>query len=240
VAVLYTQALADRATAWLARPLTNSPEGKRSAEGLLELATIWAAINQTGLPECLRQCQYSERAQAVRNYLTEFSRQLLFPDAMSDTPQSKYQIAPAFAGQSFVDEGLAAPVTAENLTDDAAEYFIKKGRSDAFILRSQAKEEPASEPGKTEPEGDTRDYAAELKTEQDAHTATTGKLQKEQEAHTKASDALKSEKEAHKTTKKDLSEVQKQLAAAQKQLAALADKAKDAAGDAASEADATK
>jgi hypothetical protein len=239
--VLYTQALADRATAWLARPLTASPEGKRSAEGLLELATIWAAINRTGLPECLRQCQYSERAQALRNYLVEFSRHPLFPDAMSETSQSKYQIAPAFAGQTFVDEGLSTPITAENLTDEAAEYFIKKGRKDAFILRSSTPAEDAAgdavaDDAAADDSKDSRDYAGELEAEQKAHTTTTGKLEKEQQAHTKANEALKSEKEAHKATKKDLAEVQKQLTEAQNQLAALAEKAQDAAGDSSAEA----
>jgi hypothetical protein len=234
--VLYTQDLAERATAWLARPLTASPEGKRSAEGLLELATIWAAINRTGLPECLRQCQYSERAQALRNYLVEFSRHPLFPDTMLETSQSKYQIAPDFAGQTFVDEGLSAPVTAENLTDEAAEYFIKKGRKDAFILRSSAPAEVAAGEAAAEGDENPRDYAGELEAEQKAHTTTTGKLEKEQQAHTKANEALKSEKEAHKATKKDLAEVQKQLTEAQNQLAALAEKAQDAAGDSSAEA----
>ncbi|MGI4819880.1 MAG: hypothetical protein ACRYFV_01605 [Janthinobacterium lividum] len=244
----YTQALLERATAYLARPLTAAPEGKRSAEGLLELATIWAAIHRCPLPECLRQCAYSERHASVAAYVRDFSSHSSFT-AMSETTQTKYQIAPAFAGQQFVHDDLAAPVTAENLTDETAEFFIKHGRKDAFILRAGAETKPeAGEVIAVEPESPLvpqADLEAEqsahattqaslkeyqdnygqaigsLKAEQEAHGKTTAKLEKETEAHTKANEALKSEKEAHKATKKDLSEVQKQLAEAQKQVADL-------------------
>ena len=213
--VLYSQELADRATAWLARPLTNSPEGKRSAEGLLELATIWAAINRTGLPECLRQCQYSERAATLRKYLTDFSH-FQAPELMQD---SKYQFAPAYRNESISDERYAKKVTADNLTDEDAEFLLKRGYNHVIIAKS----------------------AGETSSESTADTGIKSG------PDTKAADALKAEKEAHKAekkahaeTKKELSEVQKQLAEAQKQLADLADKAQQAAGEVAPDADATK
>jgi hypothetical protein len=201
VALAYTQALFERATVWLARPLTAGSEGRRSADGLLELATIWAAIHKAPLPECLRQCQYSERHASVAAYVRDFPR-LSLTSAMSETTetQSKYQIAPAFAGQQFVHEDLAAPVTAENLTDELAEFFIKKGRSDAFIKRGAVEAE-------AEPEGKPA-----------ADTKASDALKAEKEAH-------KAEKKAHSETKKELSEVQKQLAEATKQLADIAAKA---------------
>lgn len=235
--MLYSQALAERAQAWLSRPLTAGPEGKRSAEGLLELATVWAAIQRQPLPECIRQCQYSERHADVAAYVREFSR-LQNPATMSDTTTaSKYQLAPAYASQTFNHEDYNGTLTADNLTDEGAEFFIGKGYGHAFTPRDgsalTSTDTAATSTDSTPAAPVTGDHAAELAKEQHAHTATTGKLNKEHEAHAKTSDALKAEKEAHKATKKELSEVSKQLAEAQKELTKLSDKAADAADKAA-------
>ena len=158
---------------------------------------------------------------------------------MSETQTaSQYQIAPAFAGQSFVHDDLSAPVTTENLTDDLAEFFIKKGRTDAFIKRGSQDKAPA-----TEATGEASESSsvpkADLEAEKAAHAATK----------TKGNDALKAEKKVHDATKKDLAEVSKQLTDANKQLAAanqkLADEAQKPHGETAStdqvdETDATK
>ena len=228
--LLYTQELADRAQAWISRPLTAGLEGKRSADGLLELASIWAAIHRQPLPECIRQCQYSERQASVAAYLREFSR-LQNLTTMSDTPTaSKYQLAPQFANETLVDENLSGSYTADTLTDEVAEHFIKRGRKDLFVERNAAGT-PAAETTEAEP-GDARDYEAELAAQEDAHAstrqelerqavahdATTAKLEKETAAHGKATEALKAEKEAHKVTKAENSELQKQVKDLQKQL----------------------
>ena len=215
--LLYSQVLADRAQTWLSQPLND----RRSPDGLLELASIWAAIHQLPLPECLRQCQYSERCASVAAYLREFSR-LSSTSAMSDPPQSQSQFAPQFANETLVHEDLAGPVTAANLTDETAEFFIKQGRKDLFVKRGAAEAADAT-PG--EPGNSPASATANLEAEQAAHAATTAKLDKETEAHTKAADALKAEKEAHKATKKEVSELQKQVADLQKQLAKVADAA---------------
>jgi hypothetical protein len=222
--VLYTAELAARAEAWVARPLIE----KRSAEGLLELATIWAAINQVALPECIRQCQYSERAASLRAYILEFSR-TQNPETMSE---STYQLAQAFANEKLVHEGYNKVVDASNLTDEDVAYFQKIGRKDLFVKRGATAEATAA--GETVAVDSEKPLVpeADLIKEQEAHTATKTKaaeaLTKEKEAHaaakTKASEALKSEKEAHTATKKELSEVQKQLADAQKQVAELTEK----------------
>ena len=224
----YTQALADRAAAYLALPLTD----KRQPAGLLALAEVWAAIQ--GLPPvACRQCQYSERTADVAAYVREFFR-LQNSTTMSDTPAiSKYQLAPAYANQTFNHEDYNGTLSADNLTDEGIEFFIGKGYGHAFTERDAAA--PSTEGvGSTASaaKADTTDHAAELATEQKHHATTTGKLHKEQEAHGKTSDALKAEKEAHKATKKELSEMQKQLTEAHKQLADLASKAADAADDA--------
>ena len=144
---------------------------------------------------------------------------------MSETAPT-YHIAPAFAGQSFVHEDWNGPVTAETLTDEAAEFFIKAGRSDAFVkVGSQEAQDGTTE----QPAGAPADHAQNLANEQQAHTATAAKLEKETELHGKATEALKSEKEAHKATKAELSEALKQV----KDLQKLLDKAAKAAeGDA--------
>jgi hypothetical protein len=216
--VLYTPELAARAEAWAAQPLTD----KRSAEGLLELATIWAAINQVALPECIRQCQYSERAASLRAYILEFSR-FQTPAIMSE---STYQIAPQFANEKLVHEGYNKVVDASNLTDEDVKYFQKIGRKDLFVKRgSAAAEATETEVVDVDPEKPLVPQA-DLEAEQTAHAATKTTLEAEKQGYErvladynkanasriKAEDSLKAEKEAHKGTKKELSEVQKQLA----------------------------
>jgi hypothetical protein len=192
VGLLYTPELAARAAAWAAQPLN----AKRSADGLTELGAIWSAIHRLPPVEC-RQCQYSERNASVAAYLRDFSR-LSISSTMSDSQTaSKYQIAPAYARQTFVHDDLSAPVTAENLTDDLAEFFIKHGRKDAFIERGS---QPAAEAGA--PAGEKSEGAQVSQADLDA------------------------EKEAHKATKKELTEVSKQLAEAEQKLAAAADATK--------------
>jgi hypothetical protein len=189
VGLNYSQQVADRAQAWANQSLTE----KRSPDGLRELAAVWSAIQGQPAGGC-RQCQYSDYNAVITTYLREFSR-LQNPELMSE---STYQLAPQFADVSLVDEGLNGVFTADNLTDEVAEYFIGKGRTDLFVKKGEAAQVAAT----------------------DASKSTA--------ADTKAADALKAEKKAHTETKKELSEVQKQLAEANKQLADIAEAAEKA------------
>lgn len=231
MAVRYTQALANRARAYLSLPLTD----KRSAAGLRELAEVWAAMQGLGPVEC-RQCQYSERHADLAAYVRDFPR-FSSSDAMSETIQKAptYSLAPAYAGETLVHDSYGQAVKADNLTDEAAEHFIKLGYGHAFLKNGKPLPVKKAEGEADEaPEGDELAPAGnpDLVAEQEAHAATSKQLADEKQGRAedkqKSSDALKAEKEAHKATKKELTEAQKQLATAQKQLADLAEKAEQA------------
>jgi hypothetical protein len=129
VAVTYSQALLDRATAYLDQPLT----ARRYAEGLAEISHLVSDITGEASGSC-RQCQYLDYVAIVKNYQRAATR-FLHPELMVD---SKYTIAPGLENETFVHEGYGSTVTAENLTDEAAEFFIRKGFSHAFLLKPGA------------------------------------------------------------------------------------------------------
>jgi hypothetical protein len=139
VAVTYTQELLDKAKAYVEQPLTS----RRYAEGLTEISSLYSAITGEAVGTC-KQCQYSDYLAVVTNYVRSATR-FLHPETM---PESKYTIAPGLENEVFVHEGYNSAVTAENLTDQAVEYFISKGFKHAFILKPTAEGADASEAGK--------------------------------------------------------------------------------------------
>ncbi len=134
MALLYTQEVADRATAWVTQPLSQ----KRSPAGLTELAALWSAIHQQPSGSC-RQCQYSDYSASVAAYLREFSR-LQNPTTVA----SSYSLAPGYQNETFVHEDRAEPTNASNLTDEAAEFYIKQGYGHAIVKNpAPTRHEPA-------------------------------------------------------------------------------------------------
>lgn len=129
MALAYTQLLYERAQAYQDRPLGQ----KRSPDGLAELAALWAAITGEQAGSC-RQCQYSDFNAVVVAYLRASTR-LLHPELMSD---SAYQLVPGFENETFVDDTYGRVVTADSLTDEDAEYFIKAGYKHAFVKKTAA------------------------------------------------------------------------------------------------------
>lgn len=128
MAVVYTAELVARAEAFLALA-TND---KRQPTGLEELAAIWAAMQGRPASSC-RQCQFSDYQRDVAAYVREFSR-LQNPNTVA----TSYSLAPAYASETFVHEDYNKVVTADNLTDEDAEFFIKAGRADAFVKNKAA------------------------------------------------------------------------------------------------------
>jgi hypothetical protein len=146
--IAYTAELLSRAQAWLSLPLTD----KRYEAGLQELTELYRLITGEPASSC-RQCQYSDWAATVVAYVREAST-FLFPETMSE---SKYTVANGYEHEQFVHEDYNKVVTAENLTDADAKFFIGKGFGHAIKLK--AGENPDGSTG----EVDTKPTKDELK-----------------------------------------------------------------------------
>jgi len=158
-AVDYTNAaLLSRVQAWLALPLTQ----RRSPEGLAQLAVLYSETSGSTAGSC-RQCQYSDFNYALVAY-ERHSLRLLHPDLMAKT---QYTLAPGYENTQFVHDSYNGVITAENLTDKAAEFFISKGFSKSFLKNGQPIKEEASAEGtasaNTAPKKLKSDYQAEYK-----------------------------------------------------------------------------
>lgn len=202
----YSADLAERATAWLAL----STEQKRGGDGsgLVELAHLWAAIQNVPVPACIRQCQYSERVHDVNAYLREYHRFTSTSSAMSDTPQTTYQLKPEYAGQTLTSDDWTKAVTAANLTDEDAEHFIAKGFDHVF-QRIGAALVGAGE--KVEGIGDgLADDSTDVVS--DKPLVPEADLTAEQNAHEQTREALASTKRYYEGIEADLTTTKAQLA----------------------------
>ena len=121
-----------RVHAWLARPLNE----KRHPAGLEELAAVYSLASGQPTSHC-RQCHYSDYVAVIKAY-ERHSLRLLHPQTM---PPSTYTLAPGFENETFVHESYAEAVTADNLTDSAAEFFLQNGYQHAFLKKEEAKAE---------------------------------------------------------------------------------------------------
>jgi hypothetical protein len=214
MATTYTQALLDRATAYIGQPLS----ARRYDEGLAEVTALYSEITGQPAAKC-RQCQYSNYLAVVQAYIRQATREL-HPDTMAD---SKYTLAPGYENETFVHESLSQAVTGESLTDQTAEFLIAKGFGHAIVLKSG---QSASTEGDATTEVETENPLvpqADLEKEQEAHRATAKRLEEAQATHTadktKASEALKAEQKAHQATKKELTSVSGKLGQVEKALA---------------------
>jgi hypothetical protein len=217
----YSQALLDRAQAYVAQPLNN----RRYEQGLAEISQLYAEITGETVGTC-RQCQYKDFLAVVTAYIREATRSL-HPELMAD---SKYTFAPGFAGEVIADGRYNKTVTNENLTDEDAEALIKLNYGHVIVLKPG--QEPllagASEQGDTD-EGDDeqenkpseREQAlqAELEQVQQALEAEKQQYHKVVANNNNTIEMLQAEKQAHKATKTQLSKAQQQLTAANQKLA---------------------
>lgn len=208
MALTYTQALLDRATAYVARSLAS----RRYAEGLAEISSLYSAI--TGSAVACRQCQYSDFMSVVQAYIREATR-FLHPETMSD---SSYTFAPAFAAEIIADGRYGKSVTAENLTDDDAKALIPLGYSHVIIAKP-GKEAPA-EGGETQAqEGDEQPQPTDRETELEqslsgqkaAYEKLEGQFKLTEENRQQAAANLEKEKIAHRATEKQLKASKAQL-----------------------------
>jgi hypothetical protein len=177
VATNYNQELLDRATAYVGQPMDY-----RRREGLAEISALYSAITGGVVGTC-RQCQYSDYLAVVTTYI-RLATNFLHPELMSET---KYAIVAPLAGETFTHDSYSKAVTAENLTDTDAEFFIKHGYKDAFVLKS----------------GQTVAEAKDADKQEADHKAA--------ERETKLKADLSAEKTAHKTTKASLATAEKRV-----------------------------
>lgn len=212
----YSPELAARAEAWLALPLEQKRGG--DGRGLVELAELWAATQGVPVPDCIRQCKYSERVQEITRYVREYHRFTQHPDAMSE---STYAFAPQFANETIADGRYNKTVTAETLTDDDAKALLKLGYGHVIVKKGQA-EASGTGAAATEPSA----------TEKKATEAAT-KAQKDA-SDSKA--ALKAEKDAHKATAKELTDTKKLLADSESKLTEVTNKLAEATKNTGSDA----
>lgn len=122
--ITYSEALLVRAEAWHNSALNE----KRQGPGLAELAALYADITGEPAGSC-RQCQFSDYSATVRAYVIQATN-LLYPTIMA--ANTEYTLAPGFENETFVDAGYSKAVSAENLTDKDAKYFIGRGLGHAF------------------------------------------------------------------------------------------------------------
>lgn len=122
--VVYSLELLSQARAWLVLHLND----KRTPAGLEALTSLYTAITGESSSTC-RQCQYSDYAALVSAYIRE-ATSILNPEIMSD---KQYTIAPGFEAETFVHENYSKAVTADNFTNEDAEFFIANGGTHIFI-----------------------------------------------------------------------------------------------------------
>lgn len=126
-----------RVQAYLALPLNE----KRQPAGLAELAAVYSLASGQPTGSC-RQCQYRDYVAVLVAYERQ-SLRLLHPETMA---ASAYTLAPGFENEQFVHESFEQVVTADNLTDKGAEFFIKNGFAHAFLKNGKpVGEETATE-----------------------------------------------------------------------------------------------
>ena len=184
--VTYPQELLDRAQAYIEQPLT----ARRNDAGLAEISSLYSAITGQPIARC-RQCQYADYHAIVIAYIREASH-FLHPETMSD---SKYTMAPGYQNEVFTHENYSQAVTAENLTDEAAEFFIKNGFGHAIVKKAAAVKADTEASAKAAAEKKAADKAAKEATEKAAKEVAEKKTAKEA-AEKAAADAAKAQQVA--------------------------------------------
>ena len=130
MAWVYTEALLARAEAYVALPITQ----RRYASGLAEISSLYSDITGQAVSSC-QQCQYLDFLAVVRSYIRQATLHF-HPELMAD---SNYTLAPGFQDAKFIHENRSEPMTAETLTNEGVEFFIKNGYDHAFVKKSAGK-----------------------------------------------------------------------------------------------------
>lgn len=124
MAVAYTPELLSRVQTWL----SYSASKRRTAGNLAELHQLYAAITGQSAAGCTN-CNFSGYVGILEAYQRQSLRHL-FPETVKS---SSYTLAPGLENETLVHESYSKTVTADNITDEDAEFFIKNGFPHAFL-----------------------------------------------------------------------------------------------------------
>jgi pyruvate/2-oxoacid:ferredoxin oxidoreductase beta subunit len=133
MAAAHTPELLARAEAYLALPVRERRLKRAALDELLSLYNAITGQRRTWCPSC----EYADFFKVVADYIHQSHN----PLSSATMATSKYQIASGFENETFVHEKLSEPITAANLTDEAAEFFIKNGYDKQFVLKPGAPDE---------------------------------------------------------------------------------------------------
>ncbi|GGG34226.1 hypothetical protein [Hymenobacter glacieicola] len=129
MAAAYNEELLSRVQTWLGYSYSK----RHTRENTAELHALYAAITG-GSAEGCTNCNYDGYVGLLEAYERQ-SLRFLHPELM---PESNYTLAPGFENETFVHESYSKAVTADTLTDEAAEFFISKGYGHAFVKKEGA------------------------------------------------------------------------------------------------------
>ncbi|TGE04757.1 hypothetical protein [Hymenobacter fodinae] len=161
MAVAYTEEIASRAQAWL----DASYSKRHTNEYKAELHALYALITGNPAAGCTN-CNFQGYVDILSAYVRHYQRQST-PELMAN---ATYSLAPGFENEQFVHESYSEVVTADNLTDKSAEFFISKGFKHAFLKNGKAIEDEAAKedaPKLTEKQKKQAEYKEVLGTDAD-------------------------------------------------------------------------
>ncbi|UOQ53043.1 hypothetical protein [Hymenobacter cellulosivorans] len=146
MAVNYTAELLGRVQTWL----NHSATKRRTREQTQELHQLYEQITGQSAAGCT-SCNFQGYVDLLQAHERQSIR-FLFPETVE---KSIYTIAPGYENEQFVHESYNKAVTAENLTDKDAEFFISQGFPHAFLkngkpLEAEAAAEAAPKPKKAD------------------------------------------------------------------------------------------
>jgi hypothetical protein len=168
VLAAHSDELLSRVQTWL----SYSYAKRHTVENKAELHQLYALISGGSATGCTN-CNFAGYVGYLEAYEQQ-SLRFLHPELVKD---SAYTFAPGYENETFVHENYSEVVSAKNLTDKGAEFFIKQGFGHAFLKNGKPvateSAEAAPKP-KTKAEWAAR-YAEILGTEPEA-TLTIAQL----------------------------------------------------------------
>jgi hypothetical protein len=124
VLAAYSPELLSRVQTWLSYSFAK----RHTAQNTAELHQLYALISGGSAQGCTN-CNYAGYVAYLEAY-EQHSHRFLHPETVE---KSTYTLAPGYENETFVHDSHSEAVTAKNLTDKGAEFFIKQGFGHAFL-----------------------------------------------------------------------------------------------------------
>lgn len=152
MAVRFEEDLLARAVAYVGQ---DERQRRITQAGRNELLDLYNEITGERRGWC-PACQYTDFFNIVRAYIRQATTHL-HPETMSE---SKYQFAPGFENETLVHEAYSEAITADNLTDEAAKFFIEQGFHHVIVAKPKAEkaadEKKSDAPAAHKPKADAK------------------------------------------------------------------------------------